>query len=230
MECNWYTNGAMDTLIPQETGTGDSQKLSVVAYLALLDMILRGTLAAGELVTERQIAVRLGMSRTPVREAVRRLEGEGTLERQRSGALVVRPYSMEEFLHALAVRRLLEGEAARLAAGKIGPQMLDAARERMERLRTSGLSESGRQDDRDFHAAIAAASGNPVLAAAIGDLRKRTAMFRLGRLPERIDQVCDEHLAIVDALASGDGEAARAAMQAHLDNVRTHLLRRLTAI
>ena len=48
--------------------------------------------------TERQIAARLGMSRTPVREAVRRLEGEGTLERQRSGALVVRPYSMEEFL------------------------------------------------------------------------------------------------------------------------------------
>src|SRR4029079_12476285 len=104
------------------------EKLSTVAYGAVLDMILRGAIPPGELVTERQIASRLGMSRTPVREGVRRLEGEGTGERQRSGALVVRPYSMEEFLHALAVRRLLEGEAARLAAGKVSSDVLAAAR------------------------------------------------------------------------------------------------------
>src|SRR6478735_3647448 len=126
VECNWYTIGTMDGLV-------SSEKLSTVAYGAVLDMILRGTIAPGELVTERLIAARLGMSRTPVREAVRRLEGEGTLERQRSGALVVRPYSMEEFLQALAVRRLLEGEAARLAAGKVSPAILAAARERIDR-------------------------------------------------------------------------------------------------
>jgi DNA-binding GntR family transcriptional regulator len=223
LECNWYTDGVMD-------GLTSTAKLSTVAYGAVLDMILRGTIAAGELVTERQIAMRLGMSRTPVREAVRRLEGEGTLERQRDGALVVRPYSMEEFLHVLAVRRLLEGEAVRLAAGKVAPALLTAARERIAHLRLEGLGETARQDDRDFHAFIAAASGNPVLATAIGDLRKRTAMFRLGRLPERLDQVCDEHLAIVEALASGDGEAARQAMQTHIDNVRSHLLQRLTAL
>jgi DNA-binding GntR family transcriptional regulator len=225
----------MDTLTPDDLEAGDGQKLSVVAYGALLDMILRGVIAAGEMVTERQIAARLGMSRTPVREAVRRLEGEGTLERQRSGALgggalVVKPYSMEEFLHALSVRRLLEGEAARLAAGRVSPELIAAARERVAQLRANGLGDSARQDDRDFHAAIATASGNPVLATAISDLRRRTAMFRLGRLPDRVDQVCDEHLAIIDALASGDGEAARAAMQTHIDNVRTHLLQRLTAI
>jgi DNA-binding GntR family transcriptional regulator len=137
---------------------------------------------------------------------------------------------MEEFLHALGVRRLLEGEAARLAAGKVSPAILAAARERVERLRREGLAGTARQEDRDFHAAIAEASGNPVLAATISDLRKRTAMFRLGRLPERLDQVCDEHLSILDALASGDGEAARASMQTHIDNVRAHLLQRLTAL
>ena len=223
MEFQWYTIEVMDGLVSET-------KLSAVAYGALLDMILRGSIAPGELVTERQIAVLLGMSRTPVREAVRRLEGEGTLERQRSGALVVRPYSMEEFLQALAVRRLLEGEVARLAAGKVPPAVLTAARERIERLRREGLADTARQEDRDFHAAIAEASGNPVLAATIADLRKRTAMFRLGRLPERLDQVCDEHLTILDALASGDGEAARSAMQTHIDNVRAHLLQRLTAL
>jgi len=217
----------MDTLITEDLDPGDGQKLSVMAYTALLDMILRGAIVAGEAVTERQIAGRLGISRTPVREAVRRMEGEGTLERQRGGALVVRPYSLEEFLHALAVRRLLEGEAARLAAGRLAPEVLAAARARTDRLRSGGMSETTREDDRDFHAAIAEASGNPVLATAISDLRRRTAMFRLGRLPERIDQVCDEHLAILDALARGDGEAARAAVHAHLDNVRGHLLQRL---
>ncbi|MBL6615372.1 MAG: GntR family transcriptional regulator [Reyranella sp.] len=220
----------MDTLVPSDLEPGEGRKLSAVAYGALLDMILRGAIAAGEPVTERLIAARLGMSRTPVREAVRRLEGEGTLERQRSGALVVRPYSMETFLHALAVRRLLEGEAARLAAGKIEPTVLAEMRERIGRLRREGLGGTARQDDRDFHGAIAQASGNPVLASTIGDLRKRTAMFRLGRLPERLDQVCDEHLAIVDALAGGDGDTARTVMQRHIDNVRAHLLQRLTAI
>jgi DNA-binding GntR family transcriptional regulator len=223
LEFNRYTSGTMDGLVLDP-------KLSTVAYAAVLEMILRGTIAAGELVTERQIATHLGMSRTPVREAIRRLEGEGTLERQRDGSLVVRPYSMEEFLHALAVRRLLEGEAARLAAGKVSAELLAAARERIDRLRTEGLGDAARQNDRDFHAAIAQASGNPVLATSIADLRKRTAMFRLGRLPERIDQVCDEHLSILDALESGDGEAARTAMQSHIDNVRAHLLQRLTAI
>jgi DNA-binding GntR family transcriptional regulator len=185
LECNWYTTGTMDTLMeePGVPDEADSRPLSVVAYAALLDMILRGALGSGELVTERQIAARLGMSRTPVREAVHRLEGEGTLERQRSGALVVRPYSMEEFLHVLAVRRLLEGEAARLAGGRIAPQALADARARIARLRAAGLGETARGDDQDFHAAIAEASGNPVLATSLGDLRKRTAMFRLGRLP-----------------------------------------------
>ena len=224
MECNRYTIGTMDGL------TTIDPKLSAVAYGAVLDMVLSGTIAPGEQVTERQIAAHLGMSRTPVREAVRRLEGEGTLERQRNGALVVRPYSMEEFLHALAVRRLLEGEAARLAAGKVAADVLQAARERIARLRREGLADTARQDDRDFHDAIAQASGNPVLAGTIADLRKRTAMFRLGRLPERLDQVCDEHLAVLDALASGNGAAARMAMQAHIDNVREHLLQRLMAI
>ena len=83
---------------------------------------------------------------------------------------------------------------ARLAAGKVSREVLDAARERIARLRTEGLGDAARQGDRDFHAAIAEASCNPILATAISDLRKRTAMFLLGRLPERIDQVCDEHL------------------------------------
>ena len=64
-----------------------------------IGMLLSGELAPNEVVTERQIALQLGISRTPLREAVRRLEGERLLERQRSGALVVRALPIEEYMH-----------------------------------------------------------------------------------------------------------------------------------
>src|SRR5260370_39509836 len=75
LERRWYTIGIMDTLVPDDLETGDGQKLSVVAYGALLDMILRGTIAAGEPVTERPIAARLRLSRPPARGAGRRPGG-----------------------------------------------------------------------------------------------------------------------------------------------------------
>ena len=71
------------------------QPLSQQAYEAVLGMLVDGALRPNEVVTERQIAGQLGMSRTPLREAVRRLEGERLLERQRSGTLVVRPLPVE---------------------------------------------------------------------------------------------------------------------------------------
>src|SRR5258708_20383394 len=72
LECRWYTTGTMDTLVSDDVGAGDSQKLSVVAYGALLDMILRGTIAAGEPRTERPIPARLGLARPPPPAPARR--------------------------------------------------------------------------------------------------------------------------------------------------------------
>src|SRR5260370_18326971 len=94
LECRWYTTGTMDTLVSDDLAASDGQKLSVVAYGALLDMILRGTIAAGEPGTERLIAARLGISRTPARAAGRRLGGEGALARPRGGARARAPHSM----------------------------------------------------------------------------------------------------------------------------------------
>src|SRR5260370_37046100 len=100
LECRWYTTGTMDTLVSDDLAAGDGQKLSVVAYGALLDMILRGTIAAGEPGTERLIAARPGMSRTPVREGGRRRGGESTLARHRGGALGVGPSTLEAYPRA----------------------------------------------------------------------------------------------------------------------------------
>ena len=208
------------------------QPLSQQAYQAVLGMLTSGSLRPNEVVTERQIAGELGMSRTPLREAVRRLEGERLLERQRSGALVVRPLPVDEYMQVLAVRRLLEGEAVRLAAARAPRAALDLLRTRIRkvsRLPASAPAPEFASSDHDLHLLIATASGNPVLQRMIEDLRKRTSMFRFGRLPERRPEVCTEHLAIIDALLEADAPAAQAAMNEHIDCVRGVILEHLAA-
>jgi DNA-binding GntR family transcriptional regulator len=204
--------------------------LSELAHKALMGMLLSGELAPNEVVTERQIALQLGISRTPLREAVRRLEGERLLERQRSGALVVRALPIEEYMHILNVRRLVEGEAARLAAGRVPVAELQHLKRRIGealQLPEDVVTPEFAASDRDLHALIAAASGNPVLQQVIADLRTRTAMFRFGRLPSRRQAVCAEHLEIIDALLAGDSERAQKAMHHHVDQVRLMILARL---
>src|SRR5258708_7744428 len=99
------------------------------AYDRLLGILLSGELRANDVVMERRLAEKLGTSRTPLREAIRRLEGEKLLERQKGGAIVVSPMSVESFLNILSVRRLLEGEAARRAAERISSEDLLRFRE-----------------------------------------------------------------------------------------------------
>lgn len=215
-----------DALPASEPGLALSER----AHKALMGMLLSGELAPNEVVTERQIALQLGISRTPLREAVRRLEGERLLERQRSGALVVRALPIEEYMHILNVRRLVEGEAARLAAGRVPAAELAHLKSRIGealQLPEDVVTPEFAASDRDLHALIAAASGNPVLQQVIADLWTRTAMFRFGRLPSRRQAVCAEHLEIIDALLAGDSERAQKAMHHHVDQVRLMILARL---
>lgn len=204
--------------------------LSERAYRSLQSMILSGELAPAEVITERQLALQLGISRTPLREAIRRLEGARLLERQKSGALVVRSLPIEELINILDVRRVLEGEAARLAAGHVPLPVLERIRQRakavLELSITTKLSEP--PDEEELHLLVADAADNPVLKEVIIDMRTRTGMFRFGRQPARRHEVAKEHLAVVDALQSGDGEAARRAMEHHIEQVRSTIIAKLT--
>jgi len=215
---------------PEAGSTDEEQSLSERAHRALMAMILSGELAHTEVITERQIALQLGISRTPLREAIRRLEGARLLERQRSGTLVVRALPIEEYISILDVRRVLEGEAASLAAGHIPPTEIARLRKRAEAV--LALPEDApipaAAEDEDLHILIADAAGNPVLEELILGLRTRTSMFRFGRFPSRRRDVMREHLAILEALASGQSQAAREAMEHHIDQVRATIISRLT--
>ncbi len=149
-----------------------AEKLSTVAYGAVLDMILRGAIAAGELgdrAADRGAARHVAHARA---RGGAPPGGRGHAERQRSGALVVRPYSMETFPHALAVRAARRrGGAAWRAARSLRVQSSPTPRERHRAAAHEGLGDARARATGDFHAAIAAASGNPALATTIGDLQ-----------------------------------------------------------
>ena len=96
------------------------KRLALQAYERILELILGGVAKPGELLNERRLAEALNMSRTPVRDALLMLEGEGLLLRQGSRGLQVRQMRIEDYMDALQVRLLLEPAVARMAAGRVG--------------------------------------------------------------------------------------------------------------
>jgi DNA-binding GntR family transcriptional regulator len=202
-----------------------AESLADQAYHAVSRWILTRRLVGGQVIVEGRLAEQFNISRTPIREALLRLEAEGLLVKQGSGSYTVRRTTASEFFQSMRVRALLEPEAAALAAGRIAPDDLQTLRSRIAGLAGAPLQEEAHweADDR-LHDLIAAASGNPVLGRLIRDLRRTT---RLLEVVEPFDRVADdarEHTRILEAVETGDRHAARRAMAAHLRNVERAVL------
>ncbi|MCZ8099896.1 MAG: GntR family transcriptional regulator [Burkholderiales bacterium] len=211
------------------------KRLAVQAYEQVLDMIMGGQLKPGTLIQERRLAEHLNMSRTPLRDALLMLEGEGLLDRQGAKGLQVRYLNLEDFIENLNIRRLLEPDAARTAAGHVPQDVLDNLEARLEDLLADARLDARQPDrslvrsiDEDLHTAISTAAQNRKMATIILVLRRQTQMFDLRSVPERLESTCVEHLAIVRALSAGDGERAAEAMRVHLDGVRQSIIARLS--
>lgn len=206
-----------------------ADSISERTYHALLDRIVSRAIGPGEVLEERRLAEDLEVSRTPMRAALNRLLGEGIVARLSNGSVIVKAFGTAELLEFLQVRILLEGEAAALAAGRIMPQRLDPVRERLQAI--IGQSPDGDQQDwssdNEVHDLVAQHCGNKAMAALIADLRLRARLCNVERMPGRWVLARQEHLAILDALHGGDPAAARAAMVAHLTNVRQTYLKTL---
>lgn len=215
--------------------TNPDKRLALHAYEQILDLIMGGKLGAGELMNERRLAEALAMSRTPVRDALLMLEGEGLLLRQGSRGLQLRQMRIEDYMDALQVRLLLEPAMARMATGRVPVAQIRACRERI----AAAMAEYGdgpadrdlvRSIDGEVHGMIIDVIENAQLAAIVQTLRRQTQMFDLRALPERFSGTCAEHLRILDALESGDGTQAAAAMTEHLEAVRQSIINKLTRL
>lgn len=195
-------------------------------YLRLRKMILDGVLKPGAAIQENALAKTLKVSRTPVREALGRLASEELITRQSGQPPTVRGVSLQDYIEILHMRRLLEVEAAGLAARK--PDMTALARLRAdveELIATDDPADERHMTiDDNVHSSIAEMSGSGLLQRTIQDLRLKTRIFDLGGIPNRFLSSCQEHLVLLDAIASGDTDAARASMTVHIDNVRESIL------
>ncbi|MEH6630484.1 MAG: GntR family transcriptional regulator [Halopseudomonas aestusnigri] len=201
------------------------ESLADQTYSRLTNMLLSGELPDGSPIMERRLAEQLEVSRTPVREAISRLETEGLLERK-GGRMLVRKVDLKEFLEVLHIRKLLECDAAKNASGRISQELLNELKSKTQKLleMSTVSSEEHRITDDFFHTRIAESCGNRLLAKTITDLRRRTAMFDHDRLPARLKPGCKEHLDVINALENGDGEIAAQAMARHIDNVKKSIL------
>ncbi|MET0220845.1 MAG: GntR family transcriptional regulator [Tardiphaga sp.] len=194
----------------------------------LHDMLLTHEIPLGQPISERQLSARLGVSRTPLREALRRLEGEGFIER-RNGILEVKRIMLEEFVDLLKIRRVLEGEAAANAAGMIGPDTLGRLRTQLDALLGSDNPENKKriEFDLDLHRAVCDHCGNRSMADMIEQIRRKSMLFVRPPAPQDFREAVKEHVRLLDALAAGDAAAARDAMTDHIDNVLKNVFSRL---
>ncbi len=230
---NWGAE-MMDTDNPDRSSTVERQEattaadggqsvsgglnLSSLAYKSISEMITHRRLRGGEAIVEKRLADALGVSRTPMREALQRLEGEGLVQKTANRSYVVRKVDLREYLESLKVRELLEPEAAVLAMGHIAPGTFQAVRLELEQLQsaTKYHPDAHGTSDNNLHNMFADACGNTVLAETIGALRTTTRLFEIDRLADRVVPDSTEHLEILSAIEAQDKAAARKAVRTHI--------------
>jgi GntR family transcriptional regulator, rspAB operon transcriptional repressor len=207
------------------------------AYSEIRRSIIDLSFQPGQQLQESFLAQLLGMSRTPIREALHRLEGDGLIESVSSGGAVVAQVSVDDVDNAYYVIEVNEGLASRLAAlrmGADGASSLRACLDRLEAATMAGDFDAWEVIDAEFHEAIRAIARNPQLnqvAHVIYPIieRIRGMYLRDGHGTEKLAEAMAHHRELGDAILAGDGDAADALardlfMKAHHDNVR--LLRR----
>jgi DNA-binding GntR family transcriptional regulator len=204
--------------------TEKPESLTQIVYQTLRDAIISKRLPPGERVSEASLARQLRVSKTPVREALLRLQAIGLVEADGvRGGRIVRP-SAELIRNIYDVRGALESLSARLAAQRATP----AQRGKLADLAGASLAAAHDQDvegfraqDEAFHDVLAAASANPYLARLIDNAYTLTGAARQRDVPSAGDclDCATGHVQIAEAVARGDADAAAAAAVAHVEMV-----------
>jgi DNA-binding GntR family transcriptional regulator len=229
----------MDTVEALAGGPLLSVSAADRAYAYVKGEILARRFAPHDLLSEGQLAGAVGASRTPVREALLRLQGEGLVRLlPKRGALVL-PVTVDEMADVMETRRLVETFAARKVVGRQPPAALGPVLERqLDAMRAAMAAHDVAayvQADRDFHLAIVAATGNEIITSLYRSLRER--QLRMGTVnlldgtgtnvdPARMQSTLAEHERIRDALRAGRAGAVVKAVGAHLDHAENTLARR----
>lgn len=218
----------------------DELKLEMDEYMPLRDVvfntlrsaIITGKLSPGERLMEIKLANELGVSRTPVREALRKLEKEGlVITTPRKGAEVA-PINERDLREVLEVRKSLESLACQLAAEKITPEqvaqlreMNDSIAQAIEDKDTAAIT----QKDIEFHDVIYTITENRRLMDILHQLKEHILRYRLQYIKDMKNKknIVDEHKKIINALEAHNVKTARREIERHIENQEKYILNNL---
>lgn len=214
--------------------TGSIRTVSAAAADAIRTAILEGELAPGDRLKEREIAQQLGISSTPVREALQSLDAEGLIELVPNRGATVRSYDEETLEELYRLRALLEGHAAGQAAERITEAqlaLLEESNERFAKLRTDDDLRSLVRENLVFHSLIIEAAGGAKLAELVQNVMHIPLIYRVYIWYSPEQKLLSEkyHRQLVAALRERDAARAEQVMQEHVLEARDVLARRLHA-
>ncbi len=211
----------LDSAPPGDPGFATKSDL---AYTRVRELILSGALAPGAVLPQAALAQQIGISTTPLREALRRLKQEGLVELDAHRDARVRPLDATEARDLLELRHSLDPLAASLAAQRRTETDLDAVRAALDGLEALSTSPSITQleSHHRFHAAIHRASHNALLIEVLDGLWVKTDRYRrlglaAGRSDEERDARATEHRMLFEAVRDGDADAAAELMLRHVE-------------
>ena len=206
------------------------QPLRETVCEALRDAIRRGILEPGERLMEVQLAEELGISRTPVREAIRKLEQEGYVIMMPRRGTYVSDVSVKDIKEIFEIRSALESLSTELATMRIEPEELEKLQSLLVEIEghiKNNDMEKIVATDVEFHGLLYQVSRNARLVAIISNLMEQLARFRTLAMsyPGRLKETLKEHRAMVEAIAAGDANAAREAAERHMEQAEETLLK-----
>lgn len=203
----------------------DRVSLPIRVYDHVKHRIVANKLPIGSKLTEDDLAKELGISRTPIREALNRLAQDGFVTVFPGRGAFVATLSFDDMFQLLEIREALEGMAARLATNRITKETLERLRQRLGAAaqKQEHNAYKGYLDaDRDFHESVISACGNHHLCQLMKSLRDRIQMLRCHSvmLPGRARKSYREHVEIIEALSARDPDLVEERIRTHIRNVK----------
>ena len=209
--------------------TDDTKDMSQgeIAYVTLLRSIRDGVFQPGDRLRETEISGRLSLSRTPIREALRRLEADGVVEHRARIGAVIRTLTHEEVVELYEMRLVLERTAAEMAAKHAVSAEIDELDAINAEIKAATTPERAAALNQDFHRCIYLATRNRFLLETTRALNNALLLLGPTTLADeaRIRRVTEQHQDIIDAIRAGDSQAAGASAEAHLETSLRHRLR-----
>jgi DNA-binding GntR family transcriptional regulator len=207
-------------MIPDRLDEQDEQDLSraELAYKRLRQSIRMGEFRPGQRLREAELATQLNVSRTPIREAIRRLASDGLIEVAPSGGVMIINLNKQQVRDLYALRETLEGAAARLAAQHASPAAIATMRELLDAGKAAQEPRQLARLNQLFHREIQDAAHNRYLALALVQLSDSLALLpgTTYEVPGRSEAAYEEHMAILDAINSRELEKAEELARHHI--------------